>query len=72
MNQYPFADNINTYLTDKRSPIPGYLYYTKFIEIFRKAYAAAPLYQYKLTEREKLLLFNVLDDILFEMDLDTN
>jgi erythromycin esterase len=72
MAAYPFVDDINTYLVTNKSPITKYLYYTKFSEVFKKAYAAAPLYQYNINEKEKLLLFNVLDDILFEMDIDSN
>jgi hypothetical protein len=72
LNQFPLIDNIETYLTLKKSGILKYNYYEKFAEIFKKGYADAANYQYKLNESEKLLLFNVLDDILSEMELDIN
>jgi erythromycin esterase len=72
MNQYPFVDHIDTYLMDKKSPIKKYAYYPKFIQIFKTAYSDASVYQHRLSEKEKLLLFNVLDDIWFEMELDAS
>jgi erythromycin esterase len=70
LNQFPLIDSIETYLTLKKSGILKYNYYEKFAEIFKKGYADAANYQYKLNDSEKLLLFNVLDDILSEMELD--
>jgi erythromycin esterase len=70
--EYPFIENIDAYLNNNKSPIIKYPYYLNFTKIFKKVYKEASAYQYKITEREKLLLFNVLDDILFEMNLDTN
>jgi erythromycin esterase len=70
LNQFPLLDRIETYLTIKKSVILKYNYYLKCKEIFEKAYSEAANYQYKLSDTEKLLLFNVIDDILTEMELD--
>jgi erythromycin esterase len=72
MAEYPLVADVNSYLVNNKSPITTYQYYLTFSEIFKKTYRAAPLYQYNINEKEKLLLFNVLDDILFEMDLDSS
>lgn len=72
LNQFPLIDSIETYLSLKRSVILKYNYYQKCKEIFKKAYADAANYQYKLKDAEKLVLFNVIDDILSEMELDRN
>jgi erythromycin esterase len=70
--EYPFIENIDSYLTAKKSLIIKYPYYLSFTKIFKQVYKEASTYQYKINERQKLLLFNVLDDILFEMNLDTS
>jgi erythromycin esterase len=70
--EHPFFESINAYLTNKKSPIIKYPYYLNFTKIFKQVYTEASTYQYKITEREKLLLLSMLDDILFELDLDTN
>lgn len=71
-NQYPFVDAINNYLSARKSPIVRYSYYSKFYDIFKKCYYQAGMYQYAVGKQDELLLFYVLDDILFEMDLDTS
>ena len=71
LNQFPLIDSVEAYLISKKSEILNYIYYQKFKEVFKKGYLDAANYQYKLDENEKLLLFNVLDDILSEIKLDT-
>lgn len=67
MPQFSLADSINAYLLQNKSPILRYDYYPKFAETFKKTYSNP--YQTNLTQADKLLLFNVFDDILFEMEL---
>jgi erythromycin esterase len=64
------VDSIDVYLNKKKSAIPKFGYYQQFVQIFKRVYSN--VYQYKLTERERLLLYSVFDDILFEMELDAN
>lgn len=71
-SEYPLIETIDSYLKIKKSPIVNYPYYLRFTKIFKQAYAEASAYQYKIDEQQKLLLFNVIDDILFEMNLDKN
>lgn len=70
MSGYPFVDDIHVYLRKTNSPVTKYNYYPAFYEIFEKAYLGASQYGYNLNQNELLLLFTVVDDILFEMDLD--
>jgi hypothetical protein len=61
-------DSVHAYLQKSNSIILQYDYYQKYLELFKKMYSN--LYQTTWKEKDKLLLFNVMDDILVEMDLD--
>lgn len=61
-------DSVHAYLQKRNSIILQYDYYQKYLELFKKMYSN--LYQTTWKEKDKLLLFNVMDDILVEMDLD--
>jgi erythromycin esterase len=66
--RYAFADSIDAFLKRKGSHILKYEYYNRFTEILKRSYRNP----YLLTNKERLLLLNIIDDILFESNINTS
>ena len=60
---------IDSLLTVFKSPVREYSYYPAFKALFERTYRDISGYQYRLSEKERLLITEVFDDILFEFDL---
>lgn len=63
--QYHFPDTLHGYLSSKKSSVLTYNYYNDFLSIIKKAWQNP----YAVNNRERLLLFSVMDDIIFELEL---
>lgn len=63
--QFNFPDSLHHYLSALNSRVLNYSYYDDFLKILKKNWQNP----YAIGGRERLLLFSVIDDIIFELSL---